>query len=291
MASSEMSLTLSISQLLQFHVFAGPASVQPSLQLKPSPQPFFATLSPDLSSIAIKIQTQCVSGHRVLSIFAIPRPDQPNFVNSSSLAPSSASNPPVQYMTPRNIAPLSDFPLAEASPSTWIFNLSATHIMTRLAADFDFFAQEALMTSYDSFFSTLPPLEVPSSDYLSLLGHKSQAYTPISSASAEVDTTVPRKRPRRFACPDPSCKRKFASKDTLELHMTMRQHTRKVRYQCEMGCSETFSRQHDRLRHEVARHARVPDWMCHRCKHVFSSQSNQNKHKCPDFIAADSLCS
>ncbi|EIW81160.1 hypothetical protein CONPUDRAFT_165374 [Coniophora puteana RWD-64-598 SS2] len=107
------------------------------------------------------------------------------------------------------------------------------------------------------------------------------------SAETRNETTEPvgpKRRPLRFPCLHDGCPRKFSSEYTLNLHMTTHQYRDKpkVRYPCEMGCSETFSRQHDRLRHEVAKHGRMCQWFCSRCRRVFSRQSTRDKHRCSD---------
>ncbi|EIW83757.1 hypothetical protein CONPUDRAFT_163061 [Coniophora puteana RWD-64-598 SS2] len=307
MSSSDVSITLSISQLLQFQVVAGLVDMQPNLQLKPTPQPTFAPVSSELSSVDIKVETQYVGGQRVLRIFALPSPGHPNFYNtpSSFLAPPTSN--PLQCLTSGSANAMSDCASTATSPD-----------------DFDSFTQDELLGSYNNIFSTssasTPEKTAPNClslpehqwqpsmnttalqacPYLSIANSPqyvaptsppysipSTASTPTFSTPAEEDTTGPRKRPRRFPCLDPSCPRRFANQYTLQLHMTTHQEIRKEPYHCEMGCSETFSRQHDRLRHEVARHGRVSEWTCNRCRHVFSTQSTRNKHKCPDLIPAD----
>ncbi|TDL15495.1 hypothetical protein BD410DRAFT_732649 [Rickenella mellea] len=86
------------------------------------------------------------------------------------------------------------------------------------------------------------------------------------------------RRKRRLSCLDFSCGRTFMSEYTRSLHM--RTHQPKTRYPCQMGCSETFSRQHDRLRHEVAKHGKQWEWPCTRCRQFFSSQATRDRHKC-----------
>ncbi|TRM57259.1 hypothetical protein BD626DRAFT_222660 [Schizophyllum amplum] len=50
--------------------------------------------------------------------------------------------------------------------------------------------------------------------------------------------------------------------------------------ECTMGCEESFSRQHDRFRHEVLKHGRPCDWVCDTCHKFFGSQKNLDKHAC-----------
>ncbi|KAK7029389.1 hypothetical protein VNI00_014643 [Paramarasmius palmivorus] len=49
---------------------------------------------------------------------------------------------------------------------------------------------------------------------------------------------------------------------------------------CTMGCSEQFSRQHDRFRHEVSKHGLETKWVCDKCRGFFSSEKSLNVHKC-----------
>ena len=54
----------------------------------------------------------------------------------------------------------------------------------------------------------------------------------------------------------------------------------KKRYSCTMGCSQAFSRQHDRLRHEVLKHDKRCKWSCQTCGRFFSSESRLHSHIC-----------
>ncbi|TRM57251.1 hypothetical protein BD626DRAFT_635002 [Schizophyllum amplum] len=51
-------------------------------------------------------------------------------------------------------------------------------------------------------------------------------------------------------------------------------------FECQMGCDEDFSRQHDRFRHEVSKHGRSCEWVCDTCHKFFSSRKNLQKHLC-----------
>ncbi|KAF5370289.1 hypothetical protein D9758_006894 [Tetrapyrgos nigripes] len=50
---------------------------------------------------------------------------------------------------------------------------------------------------------------------------------------------------------------------------------------CDYGCGSTFTRQHDRLRHEVYRHNHKSNWTCSFCSKFFHSLKNYRNHKCP----------
>ncbi|TFY70737.1 hypothetical protein EVG20_g2282 [Dentipellis fragilis] len=51
---------------------------------------------------------------------------------------------------------------------------------------------------------------------------------------------------------------------------------------CTMGCSESFSRRHDRFRHEVSKHGRPCEWTCKNCRKFFSTKKTFQSHKCQD---------
>lgn len=87
--------------------------------------------------------------------------------------------------------------------------------------------------------------------------------------------------PRRpFFCSQPGCSRRCTSQYTLSLHLKSHEPKIKTTYLC-TGCSETFSRQHDRLRHEVAKHGKICEYLCDQCGRFFSSQRTLGNHKCP----------
>ncbi|THU77738.1 hypothetical protein K435DRAFT_701741, partial [Dendrothele bispora CBS 962.96] len=83
-------------------------------------------------------------------------------------------------------------------------------------------------------------------------------------------------------CLEPTCKRQFLSEYTRRVHMQT--HIPKGPFPCTKGCSETFSRQHDRFRHEVTKHGYKSKWTCQSCSGFFSSQKSLKKHKCTESI-------
>ncbi|KAF7975523.1 hypothetical protein HWV62_9341 [Athelia sp. TMB] len=85
---------------------------------------------------------------------------------------------------------------------------------------------------------------------------------------------------RRFPCLHPECGRKFVSEYTLRVHMEAHKAKPRVRYPCTAGCTESFSRQHDRLRHEVSQHGKVCEFVCEDCGGFFSTKKTVNNHKC-----------
>lgn len=92
----------------------------------------------------------------------------------------------------------------------------------------------------------------------------------------------PRDPPRPFRCAHPGCDRYFISKYTLKVHSQSHCPKPKVRLACAFdGCSENFSRQHDRLRHEVLQHGRVCEFVCDECHRFFSTRQTLQNHKCP----------
>jgi hypothetical protein len=86
---------------------------------------------------------------------------------------------------------------------------------------------------------------------------------------------------RRFSCSYEGCTRRFTSHYTLKLHQDAHKPKERQWYTCTAGCSEHFSRQHDRLRHEVAKHGKVCEWICGDCQRFFSSSRTLSNHKCP----------
>jgi uncharacterized Zn-finger protein len=86
---------------------------------------------------------------------------------------------------------------------------------------------------------------------------------------------------RRVPCEMPGCARRFTSQYTLKVHMQAHRPKPKVSFPCTEGCSERFSRQHDRLRHEVAKHGKICEFLCDDCGRFFSSRKTLGNHKCP----------
>jgi hypothetical protein len=112
-------------------------------------------------------------------------------------------------------------------------------------------------------------------------------YSPLSSArrigsSQRAVNDNENDQRRRFSCLTPGCTRRFTSQYTLKVHMDAHKPKPRTSFPCTLGCSETFSRQHDRLRHEVAKHGKVCDWLCHDCGRFFSSKKTLGNHKCPN---------
>ncbi|EIW83756.1 hypothetical protein CONPUDRAFT_163060 [Coniophora puteana RWD-64-598 SS2] len=85
MTSPELSITLSVAQLLQFEVCASLSEEQPRLQLGTLQQSSLPAGSQDLSSVDIKFETQLVDGRRILRVFAIPKAGLSRTNNTSSL--------------------------------------------------------------------------------------------------------------------------------------------------------------------------------------------------------------
>lgn len=100
--------------------------------------------------------------------------------------------------------------------------------------------------------------------------------SPGTPSSSNVQTA----RWRRVACLHPGCDRRFISLHTQRTHM--RTHETKTRqyFHCTMGCPEVFSRQHDRMRHEVTKHGRECKWSCDQCRKFFSFERTLKNHKC-----------
>ncbi|KAK0189719.1 hypothetical protein F5146DRAFT_1122206 [Armillaria mellea] len=86
---------------------------------------------------------------------------------------------------------------------------------------------------------------------------------------------------RRHPCLIPGCQRRFTSQYTLKVHMQAHKPKPRVSFVCTLGCGERFSRQHDRLRHEVAKHNKVCEFSCEACGRFFSMAKTLGNHKCP----------
>lgn len=86
---------------------------------------------------------------------------------------------------------------------------------------------------------------------------------------------------RRFPCS--FCTKKMTSQYTLRVHLEAHKPKPRASFLCRMGggCTESFSRQHDRLRHEVAKHDKVCEFTCDHCNRFFSSSKTLGNHKCP----------
>ncbi|KAF8919620.1 hypothetical protein CPB85DRAFT_1157343, partial [Mucidula mucida] len=72
---------------------------------------------------------------------------------------------------------------------------------------------------------------------------------------------------RPHPCLYPDCGRWFTRSYTRNVHMlTHRRSNDPKPFGCTVnGCSEGFSRKHDRLRHEVRQHGRGSNWRCPLC--------------------------
>jgi hypothetical protein len=86
---------------------------------------------------------------------------------------------------------------------------------------------------------------------------------------------------RRFPCLIIGCERRFTSQYTLKVHMEAHKPKPRSSFPCTLGCTEKFSRQHDRLRHEVAKHGKICEFSCDDCGRFFSTRKTLSNHKCP----------
>ncbi|KZT20090.1 hypothetical protein NEOLEDRAFT_1141174 [Neolentinus lepideus HHB14362 ss-1] len=87
-----------------------------------------------------------------------------------------------------------------------------------------------------------------------------------------------------YHCPHPTCTRVFRSEYTCRVHSGVHiPKPRKVIPCTQSGCLETFTRQHDRLRHEVAQHGKICEFSCSSCHRFFSSAVMLEKHKCSSY--------
>ncbi|KAG2002618.1 hypothetical protein CC2G_004789 [Coprinopsis cinerea AmutBmut pab1-1] len=125
--------------------------------------------------------------------------------------------------------------------------------------------------------SRLSPLSASPSPSCSSVEVKpgiSRDASPLTGETEKVDR-------RRFPCLILGCNRKFTSQYTLKVHMEAHKPKPRVSFPCTEGCSERFSRQHDRLRHEVAKHGKICEFLCDECGRFFSTKKTLGNHKCP----------
>ncbi|KAG6371793.1 hypothetical protein JVT61DRAFT_9148 [Boletus reticuloceps] len=83
-----------------------------------------------------------------------------------------------------------------------------------------------------------------------------------------------------FPCPFPSCGRVLKSMYTQRIHLKTHESRPQKHFPCTMGCPESFTRHHDRLRHEVAQHGKQCEFSCTQCERFFSSQRMLDRHTC-----------
>lgn len=110
------------------------------------------------------------------------------------------------------------------------------------------------------------------------------------SEDESTDAAIAKRRgkPRRqsaslyiYHCPHPTCTRVFRSEYTCRVHSGVHiPKPRKIIPCTQPGCRETFTRQHDRLRHEVTQHDKICEFSCTICHRFFSSAPMLEKHKC-----------
>jgi hypothetical protein len=101
------------------------------------------------------------------------------------------------------------------------------------------------------------------------------------SSPAHADIVDPQAARRRFPCVVIGCERRFTSQYTLKVHLEAHKPKPRSSFPCTLGCNERFSRQHDRLRHEVAKHGKVCEFLCDDCGRFFSTKKTLGNHKCP----------
>ncbi|KAJ7626862.1 hypothetical protein FB45DRAFT_699385, partial [Roridomyces roridus] len=80
-------------------------------------------------------------------------------------------------------------------------------------------------------------------------------------------------------CTYPSCKRVLTNPYTHQIHM--RTHIRvpsPKTFTCTLGCGESFTRRHDRQRHEVALHGKKCKDVCAKCERSFASRQTLDRH-------------
>ncbi|TFK51846.1 hypothetical protein OE88DRAFT_1734869 [Heliocybe sulcata] len=129
------------------------------------------------------------------------------------------------------------------------------------------------MVPYAEASSSQAQLRSPSMDSLAL-----EVGAPYMSDDAQ--SVSGQKATPRIRCKHEGCNRSFKNEYTYSVHASVHIRKKKRRFEC-AHCSETFSRRHDMMRHEVSQHGKVPDWTCDHCRRFFSSEMTLKNHKCP----------
>ncbi|KAG7442160.1 uncharacterized protein BT62DRAFT_446826 [Guyanagaster necrorhizus] len=112
-----------------------------------------------------------------------------------------------------------------------------------------------------------------------VIQHVPQPTTPTPSRANDSDDAARRKI---HPCLIPGCGRRFANRYTLKMHTEAHKPKNRPSYPCSFGCNEWFSRQHDRLRHEVSKHNKACEFLCNLCGRFFSTAKTLANHKCPN---------
>ncbi|PCH34626.1 hypothetical protein WOLCODRAFT_165704 [Wolfiporia cocos MD-104 SS10] len=87
---------------------------------------------------------------------------------------------------------------------------------------------------------------------------------------------------RKYPCRH--CDRRFLREYTRKVHEMTHQPKLQHPYACGVpNCTSRFSRQHDRLRHEVLKHGRECPWTCESCGKFFSAEKNLVRHICSPY--------
>ncbi|KAF5356609.1 hypothetical protein D9758_008300 [Tetrapyrgos nigripes] len=114
---------------------------------------------------------------------------------------------------------------------------------------------------------------LPQSDHLDVYS---------SSSSTTTESYSPRSDHTDFSARECSPTTSVqGSCDRRKSKKTPRRRKSKGDLPCHYGCGSTFTRQHDRLRHEVYRHKHKSNWTCGLCSKFFHSLKNYRNHKCP----------
>lgn len=84
---------------------------------------------------------------------------------------------------------------------------------------------------------------------------------------------------RKYPCSH--CDRRFLREYTRKVHEMTHLPKEQHPFVCSSpNCRSRFSRQHDRLRHEVLKHGQESPWTCELCGKFFSAAKNLERHTC-----------
>lgn len=207
--------------------------------------------------------------------------------SSSTTFPSR----PEARLIPNSLSPSPSISIISSSPRSEQSALSSPPALNEFSNVFDFDFGTSLPNEYpttSSWASIHPGSPAatsatscsPSPSHSSLDAADAKSATSRDSSPTQSESD-PHHQRRRFPCLILGCARRFTSQYTLKVHMEAHKPKPRVSFPCTLGCSERFSRQHDRLRHEVAKHGKVCEFSCEDCGRFFSTKKTLGNHKCP----------
>ncbi|TFK35841.1 hypothetical protein BDQ12DRAFT_265457 [Crucibulum laeve] len=206
--------------------------------------------------------------------------DQSNYLNPllASLNATGSMNPASPSMSSISSSSFSDDRAASPPPPLNEFaNIFDFNFLTSLQNDA---STSSWSRTFPSTFPSRSGVASPSPSCSSTDHCDTKSASSRDSSPSHSESDLSRQR-RRFPCLIIGCDRRFTSQYTLKVHMEAHKPKPRVSFPCTLGCTERFSRQHDRLRHEVAKHGKVCEFSCEECGRFFSTKKTLGNHKCP----------